>query len=65
MNVKLAINRALVEHDKTQIWLSEQTGVPTQTLMRMKRQNNAPIEALAKIADALDMKLSDLIRMGE
>ncbi len=65
MNVKKAINQALLDHEQTQAWLSEQTGVQSQTITRMKRVNNASIEAMEKLADAFDMKLSDFIKLGE
>ena len=56
------IKIVLLEHEKTNIWLAEKLGVSATAVSKWCTNRNQPtVETLFKIADVLDVDVSDLL----
>ena len=56
------IKIVLLEHEKTNIWLAEKLGVSTTAVSKWCTNRNQPtIETLFKIADALEVNVTELL----
>ena len=65
MNVKKSVKIALIHADKKQGWLAEKIGMTQPALSLMLSTNRPGTLAIEKLADAFDMKPSELIALGE
>jgi putative transcriptional regulator len=56
------IKIVLLEHEKTNIWLAEKLGVSTTAVSKWCTNRNQPtIETLFKIAEVLEVNVSELL----
>ncbi len=56
------IKIALVEHDRTNVWLAERMGKSTMTISRWASNKSQPsIEQLVEISKLLDMDVRELL----
>jgi transcriptional regulator with XRE-family HTH domain len=65
MNLKKSILIALIRAEKNQTWLAQRLGIDHQTVSRWCRSGKMNTENLCKVAEALDIKVSELIKLGE
>ncbi|MEE8209079.1 MAG: helix-turn-helix transcriptional regulator [Nitrosomonadaceae bacterium] len=66
MNIGVAIRVALAKRNKSQTWLANEVDVTRPFLSNLCNNNKAPsIGMLRKIACALGMPVSELIKGGE
>lgn len=65
MNIKKSIRVALAQKDMTQGDLAEKIGMTASNLSLLMNRESIPTARLAQIAEALDMKVSDLLKLGE
>ena len=65
MNTGKAIRKALIDNDKTQVWLAEQINMSKQGINLLCNKESAQLSILNEIASALDMSVADLIALGE
>lgn len=65
MNIGMAIKIALVKKGMKQHELADKIGVSTVYISRICNKKNVGMNAVSKIAEALDMKVSDLVALGE
>lgn len=65
MNLKKSILIALIRAEKNQTWLAQKLGIDHQTVSRWCRSGKMNTDNLKKIAEALDLKVSELIEIGE
>jgi len=65
MNIRRSINKALADKGLQKKWLVESLGWDSARMSRMCTKNNAEIKSVALVANALDMKLSEFIALGE
>ena len=68
-NQQIVMNRikvTLVEKQKTNRWLAEQMGKSENTISRWCSNKSQPsLEDLFRIAELLQVELTDLVRMGK
>ena len=65
MNTGKAILVALAMKEKSRAELAEKMGVSVVTLHAMCRSKNATTDTMKRISDALGMRLSELVALGE
>lgn len=65
MNLKKSILIALIRAEKNQTWLAQRLGIDHQTVSRWCRSGKMNTDNLNKVAEALGMKVSELIELGE
>lgn len=65
MNLGKAIRIAIINKGIKQRELAEKMGVSAVFISRMCNQPNVGINTLIKVASALDMKVSELVKFGE
>lgn len=65
MDVGRSTRVALAQRDKTFSWLASEVGMSRQALSYIRRRESASGATIKKIADALDMKVSEFIALGE
>ena len=65
MNMGKGIKIALLKKGVSQKALSELLGVSNVYVNRICNQGSIGMESMKNVADALEMKLSDLIALGE
>lgn len=65
MNIKKSIKVAVAQRGITQNQLAEEMKVSPSTLSGMLSRNTVTAPTLNKMADALGMKVSELIALGE
>lgn len=64
VRVARSIRAVLADERRTQEWLAEATGIPMRTLARRlhtRRPSAMSIEELARISDALDVEMAELL----
>ena len=66
MNLAKSLKFALIAHDMTQAELAEKVGSKPAYISNLATgRSNLQGEMLKKIAAALDMKVSDFVKLGE
>jgi len=65
MNLGKAIKVALAKNDIRQNELAARLGVSDKYISRVCNQENVGMNTIRKIADELDMKVSELVALGE
>ena len=65
MNIKKSIRVALAQKDLNQGDLATLIGMSGAALSQMLNRKSITSEKLGQIATALDMKASDLVKLGE
>jgi len=65
MNTGKAIRIALINKDKTQVWLADQLNMTKQGVNLLCNKESAQLSTLNDIADALEMTVAELIALGE
>lgn len=65
MNTGKALLVALAMSEKTKKELAESMGLSVETVYSMCRAKSATTDTMKRAADALGMKLSDLVALGE
>ena len=65
MDFKKSVEIALAMSSKKKIWLANEIGISRAALGERLKANNPKSESIEQIADALDMKASELIALGE
>lgn len=65
MNIGKAVKVALAQNEKTQLWLSQELGLSAQAINNMCSRKSSQVSLIGKVADALDMRILDLIALGE
>lgn len=65
MNVQKSINVALAKKQMTRQELAERMGVTRTRVYAIAQQKAVRHETIRRIADALDMKASEFIALGE
>ena len=65
MNIAKSVNVALAMAEKNKPWLAREMGISLETLYRRIAVNNPKAESIQQFADALKMKPSELIALGE
>ena len=65
MNMGKAVKIALAMNGMNQTELAKVMGVSSKYISRICNQKNFGIEAAKGVADALNMKVSELIKLGE
>lgn len=65
MNLQKSIDMALALRNQRRADLARQMGVTGAGVSEMIKRNSTSTRRLSKIADALDMKTSELIALGE
>ena len=65
MNIRKSIKKALFDKDQTQEWLASEINLTAGALSNLLTRNSVKSPLLDKIAQALDMKASELIALGE
>jgi transcriptional regulator with XRE-family HTH domain len=66
MNIKKAIKIAMAKRDITQKELSEKSGVSETSISQtLTGKTNPNTKTLARIAKAMNMEYSELIKLGE
>lgn len=65
MNTGKALLVALAMKEKSRAELAEMMGISVVTLHAMCRSKNATTDTMKRAADALGMKVSELVALGE
>ena len=65
MNTGKALIVALAMKEKSRAELAQQMGIATVTINAMCRAKSATTDTMKRAADALGMKLSELVALGE
>lgn len=65
MNTGKAIKMALLIKDMNQKDLADKLGMTAPAMSQMCSRKSASLNILKRVADALGMKVSELIRLGE
>ncbi|MFW0776098.1 MAG: hypothetical protein ACN2B6_00060 [Rickettsiales bacterium] len=66
MNLRKSIKLALVQQDKTNLWLAEQLGTSPAYTSRLQRHgSSASFKQTERIAEIFGMTLSEFIALGE
>ena len=65
MDLKKAVRIAAIMKDTTQTEVGEKAGITSANMSTMMNRGTCSIPNLIKIAAALDMKVSELIKLGE
>ena len=65
MNLGKAIKVALAKNDIRQNELAARLGVSDKYISRVCNHENVGMNTIRKIADELDMKVSELVALGE
>ena len=65
MNLKKSIRVAMAQQEMTQAELAAKVGVTASNFSLILNRESIPTSRLEEIAQALDMKVSDLIKLGE
>lgn len=65
MNIAKSLNVALALKGMTRVALAKSMNVTTQSIYSVINRDKTNTASLKKIADALDMKVSEFIALGE
>lgn len=65
MNIGKAIRIALINKDKTQVWLADELGTTKQMVNQLCNRESAQINLINDVADKLGMPTADLLALGE
>lgn len=65
MNLSKAINKALADKEMSNTELASRMGVSCDQISRWKRDATIGLPRLESMAKALDMNVSQLIKLGE
>lgn len=65
MNIKKSIRVALAQKDMTQEGLAKLVGMTASNMSLLLNRESIPTSRLSQIAVALDMKVIDLLKLGE
>lgn len=65
MNFRRSLKMALAQRDMTQKALAEKLGMRETSMSQLAAQTSCTGATLQKIADALDMKVSEFVALGE
>jgi len=65
MDIGKSIRVALAERDKKASWLADELGIERQNITRIIKTGKASTGTMEKIANALEINLSELIALGE
>jgi len=65
MNIGKAVKVALAKNEKSQLWLSQELGMSPQAINSMCARKSSQVSLIGEVADALDMRILDLIALGE
>ena len=65
VNTGLSLHRALALKGRQVKWLAHTIGMAPNAVSRMKRQKSARLFAIECICDALEMRVSEFIALGE
>ena len=65
MNFKKSVVIALLDKGKSQEWLKKKLGLSGSSVSKTLTNNNPDADRIQSYAEALDMKASELIALGE
>jgi len=65
MNIKKSIRVALAQKEMTQEGLAKLVGMTASNMSLLLNRESIPTSRLSQIATALDMKVVDLLKLGE
>ena len=65
MHIGKAVKIALINKGKTQSWLANDICVKRQAINHVCQNETCNLATVVKIADALELKVSELIALGE
>jgi len=65
MNIKKSIRVALAQKDLTQGDLAEMVGMTASNMSLLLKRDSISTARLSEIAEALNMKVVDLLKLGE
>ena len=65
MNAGKSLKIALINRDRTQVWLAKQLNVQHQMVSRWCNSDTMKLTTIETVAELLDYKASEFIALGE